>query len=292
MSNKFEVTMLLLEQCVNTFILEEGQLLVPFTDLGITWEQVETLFESTYEQARLYLQKYVKKTMKLDTSPVTIPEAVAIKRVTYDIYMDYNRLVPDIPQQNWNFNPHTKELQTFASTKYVVEYLTYPKCDYLEYSVTLQPDKYGIVKFALPGSFEEDTFRIHQGDVEAAKDYSGDGIEIPIGGELGQGYYNTETYRGRFQFFDGGEADLSPVTISFMTKYKAIEEWDMKNELFIKWFKANFLSMIGSIKEQAGNVDSASMPFDINRDGLLARARELYEKVEELKINKSTWWEF
>ena len=77
-----------------------------------------------------------------------------------------------------------------------------------------------------------------------------------------------------------------------MTKYKAIEEWDMKTELFVKWFKANFLSMLGSIKEQAGNIDSASMPFDINRDGLLNRARELYEKVEELKINKSTWWEF
>lgn len=288
--------MLFLDKCVKTALLEEGQVLVSLEDLGISDDNLNTLFEGIYEQARPYIQRYIKKSISASTSPLYLPDAVSIKRVCYDTFMNqYNRIVPDIPQSNWDFNPHTRMFTTFAAMSYIVEYLTYPKCGNLEYTDTFLLNLSGTGGIKLPCKFMDGTFELHYGD-----------DIYKINAEDEEYYYlliNPETENEK----EIGKIDkknlnlqvslkikdsLQGVTFSFTTANYAIEEWDMKCELFITWFKAALLSMIGAIKEQVGNIDTASMPFDVNRDTLLARARELYTKVDELKVTKSNWWEF
>ena len=39
-------------------------------------------------------------------------------------------------------------------------------------------------------------------------------------------------------------------------------------------------------------MNGSGLPFDVNQDDLLARGREIMQKVEELKANKSHWSNF
>jgi hypothetical protein len=43
------------------------------------------------------------------------------------------------------------------------------------------------------------------------------------------------------------------------------------------------------MKEQI-DLQGVGLPFDINKDGLVARARQLRDEVENAKINKAHWW--
>lgn len=288
--------MLFLDKCVKTALLEEGQVLVSLDDLGIERDDLNDLFESIYEQARPYIQKYVKKSISSSTSPLVIPDAVEIKRVSIDSYMNqYNRFSADITQTNWDFNPHTREFTTYAAMSYIVEYLSYPECGNLNVTDVLALNQKGKAHIKLPCKPDTKTFVISYNDVDykiTEEDdenfyftYQNEEDETITVGSL-----NKKTDKLEIKL-DYVETEPN-ITYSFDTWNYAIEEWDMKAEIFMIWFKAALLSMIGAIKEQAGNIDTASMPFDVNRDGLLARARELYAKLDDLKTTKSTWWEF
>lgn len=289
--------MLFLDKCVKTILLEEGQVLVSLDDLGISEDDLNQLFEGIYEQARTYIQKYVKKSISASTSPLYLPDAVSIKRMVYNTFMnDYDRISSDIPQKNWDFNPHDRTLTTFVAMSYIVEYLAYPKCGNLDFS-----DSFELVNgkgtYKLPCKPNRESFKLIYG----GKEYS-----VTSADDCGCNYYfEVEQEDGEFlQIAEYNlqkqllkvditpEQDANYMMLTFKTLNYAIEEWDMKAEIFMVWFKAALLSMIGAIKEQAGNIDSASMPFDVNRDGLLGRARELYAKLDELKQSKSCWWEF
>jgi hypothetical protein len=287
--------MLFLDKCVKTVLLEEGQVLVSLEDLGISDDNLNTLFEGIYEQARPYVQSYVKKTIKASTSPLVLHDAVSIKRVCYDTYMNqYNRVTPDIPQSNWDFNPHTKTFTTFASMSYIVEYLCYPKCGNLEVSDTLQLNLGGKATVKLPCKVNPETFVLHyNGKTYSINNEDETCYSIKVNsGEDELTIATIDKSNLNLNVSLNIEDNVTSVIYSFTTANYAIEEWDMKCELFVTWFKAALLSMIGAIKEQAGNIDTASMPFDINRDTLLTRARELYAKLDELKVSKSNWWEW
>lgn len=280
--------MIYLDRLIRVVLLEEGQTLISLDDLGITQEDLEDLFEGVYEQARPYAQRYIRKTMRGSMSPITLPEAVAVKRVTYNVYEGFTRPVPDVPDNMWDFDPHTKQFRSFASTSYVVEYLTYPKCDYLEISEVLT-QKNGKIFFNLPCDYNPESLVLTQGNLKATCEKSSIAGEYNLRGDLGTGLISKRRELA-ISLSDVAKEEL--ISLSYRTKYKAIEEWDMKVEVFVVWFKAALLSLIGSIKEQAGNIDPAALPFDVNRDTLLGRARELWAKVDELKINKSAWYEF
>lgn len=287
--------MLFLDKCVKTALLEEGQVLVSLEDLGITDDDLNTLFEGIYEQARPYIQRYVKKTISASTSPLYLPDAVSIKRVSYNTFMnEYNRTISDIAQSDWDFNPHTRMFTTFASMSYIVEYLTYPKCGNLEYSDTLVLNSNGKGKAKLPCKFEDFSL-LYRDDKYTINAEDSNFYYILINPETEDEKQVAKIDKNTLILEVTTEPvgdNITGVAYTFTTANYAIEEWDMKCELFMVWFKAALLSMIGAIKEQAGNIDTASMPFDINRDSLLSRARELYAKLDDLKVTKSNWWEF
>lgn len=288
--------MLFLDKCVKTALLEEGQVLVSLEDLGIAREDLNDLFESIYEQARPYIQRYIRKSITASTSPLKIPDAVSIKRVTLDSYMNlYNRTLPDLKPDGWDFNPHTREFTTFASTPYIVEYLCYPECGNLNVTDAILVSEKGKAHIKLPCKPDTKTFVLTYGDTTYKITEEDDNnfyftYENEEGETITVGKLNKRT--DKLDITVGYIHDEPALTYSFDTWNYAIEEWDMKVEIFMVWFKAALLSMIGAIKEQAGNIDTASMPFDINRDTLLSRARELYAKLDELKTTKLTWWEF
>lgn len=278
--------MLFLDKCIKAILLEEGQLLVSLEDLGITSDDLNQLFESIYEQSRPYIQRYVKKSLTLSTSPITLPDAVSIKRVVYNTYMNnYDRIMADVPTKYWDFDPHSRTLTTYVSTSFIVEYLCYPKCGNLELSESiLLNDGRGMLK--LPCSPDELTLKLMLDTLECVSETKDKITTFKIN-DKEVATLDLSTLKLYINASEYNTALFTYTTLNY-----AIEEWDMKAEIFMVWFKAALLSMIGAIKEQAGNIDSAAMPFDINRDGILARARELYAKLDELKTTKSTWWEF
>ena len=289
--------MLFLDKCVRTILLEEGQILVSLEDLGISEDDLNQLFESVYEQARTYIQKYVKKSITASTSPVYLPDAVSIKRVVYNTFMnDYDRVSSDIPQKNWDFDPHSRNLTTYVSMSYIVEYLSYPKCGNLDFTDAVELIN-GKGTAVLPCKPDRDSFKLIYGEDEyKITSISEDGCKYYFEKDLEDGEFlqvaEYDTCKKRLDIAIEPKEGINQINFSFKTLNYAIEEWDMKAEIFMVWFKAALLSMIGAIKEQAGNIDSASMPFDVNRDGILGRARELYAKLDELKQTKSCWWEF
>lgn len=285
--------MILLEQIVNQCLLEEGQIVSSITDLGLDWDKLESLLESTYEQAKRYLQIYDTMTINASTTPQVIDNIEQVRRVTYDVFLNYNRLVQDIPQEYWDFNPNTKQFKTLASMQYIVEYLTYPACGYLTYTQNIASiqNKQNYT-FKIPGSYEDDTFEISKGNLKSyitGNDINDSNIAI-ISGDLCDGTLNLTTFKGTLTNFTdiGNTPDMQ---ISYTTKYKAIDKLGLHTELFNTWFKANLIGLIGAIKSQT-TMSDIGLPFDTGGDNLLSRASELRDKVEQLKIDKQTWWNF
>ena len=87
------------------------------------------------------------------------------------------------------------------------------------------------------------------------------------------------------------EEDNKSLKLNMVSQYKGVMSLDMTCELFYTWFKVNLLGMIGGVKEQI-NLDGIGLPFTINSDGLLARSRELAQKLDDLKVTKMRWSNF
>lgn len=284
--------MIFLEEATNQALAEEGQVIVTLEDLGITWPQVERLFVGTYNQAKIYVPIYKQEVMTLSPYGLKVPNIANIRHIVYNSYQNMQRFMPDILQEQWEFNPYLHELKTLVSTSFNVEYATYSYCGSIPYSATLnnvKKDK--IYPFKLPCQFVMDTFKISNGDLSInATEEIEENIDdktvkmITLEGELGEGKIDVDNLEGYILLKE--DADL--LTLSLDSKYSGILELDLTCELFYTWYKANLLALIGSMKEQI-DLPGVGLPFDINKDTLLTRARELSNLVEQLKGTKSYW---
>ena len=101
------------------------------------------------------------------------------------------------------------------------------------------------------------------------------------------GSFDMDALNGYLKF----SKDYDSLTVTFNTKYVAIQELDLSCELFVTWFKAKLFTMIGAIKKQI-DLQGIGLPFDFNQDELLGRGRELMAKLDELKTSKMHWSNF
>ena len=272
--------MIFLEQLTNQILKEEGQVIVTFEDLNITWEQIEALFIGVYEQSKQYLLTYqwVDDTIGLEPHDT---DYTHIKHITYPTY--FQKLMPDLPPNYWEFNPYTGQLSGLMNMSVKAEVGMYPTLENIEYELPLKIEKDVKKTFMSPCSFEPETFKF--GNFEAFYDNKNKN-KIILESDNGVGQFNLDTLIGYFYL----DADMKD-TLKITSKYVGIKELTMSDELFVVWYKAALLQFIGSMKKQL-DLANIGLPFDINADGLLERGRQLLGRVEELKGTKSHWSDF
>ena len=279
--------MIFLEQTVNQILQEEGQVIVSLQDLGITWESLEKLFIGTYEQSKGYLSIYDWQTDIINSEPSKKDNWTHIRHITYNTAYQMQRMMPDLPSTFYEFNPYTKNASSLINTNFSLEVGKYPTLEQLDYSTEIKGKAGKKVAFSLPCFFDVDNFNLLDMKAkETTGKHNCNVEEITFSGKTGEGQFDTETLTGWVKFKEDTQT-----TLSVVSKYMGIKELDLTCELFYIWFKANLLTMIGSMKRQL-DLQGVGLPFDINQDDLLNRGRELMTKVEELKTTKMHWSNF
>lgn len=273
--------MIFLEQIVRQALMEEGQVIVTLEDLQITWEDLERLFIGVYNQSKDYIliSDWVRDTITPDPTP---KDWTHIKHLTINTGV-MPRIMPDMPNNMWEFNPYTHEASSLMNTSFTAEVGLHPTLDYLDYKqkVSLKANRKS--KFRLPCDFDINSFSFE--NFTAFEDHRHP-ERIILESNNGVGNFNTKTLMGELIM----DIDYTG-NMEITSKYVGIKELDLTDELFYIWFKAALLSYIGAMKKQF-DLSSVGLPFDINADNLLERGRQLMDKVEELKGTKSHWSEW
>lgn len=272
--------MIFLEQTVNQILREEGQVIVTLEDLQIKWEDLESLFIGVFEQAKQYISIYDWVTDSLSLAPAQRDYA-HIRHLTYNVY--FQRLMPDVPDSYYEFNPYTKNASSLINTTFAGEVAKYPTLTHLDYELPIKLVKEQRQIFTLPCSFYPEDFSF--GDFTAYEDRH-DKNKILLESDNGVGHFDAKRLHGNLimdKDFEG--------TLKIKSKYVGIKELDLSCELFYIWFKATVMQYIGAMKKQM-DLSGVGLPFDINADGLLERGRVLMESVEKLKETKQHWSNF
>lgn len=272
--------MIFLEQTVNQILREEGQVIVTLEDLNIKWEDVESLFIGIYEQAKQYISIYDWVTDSLSLAPEQRDYA-HIRHLTYNVY--FQRLMPDVPDSYYEFNPYTKNASSLINTTFAGEMAMYPTLAQLDYELPLTLKKEQRQPFILPCSFYPEDFSF--GDFIAFEDRK-DPTKIILESDKGVGRFDMK----RLQGYVIMDEDFKGV-LKVKSKYVGIKELDLSCELFYIWFKAALMQYVGAMKKQL-DLTGVGLPFDINADGLLERGRVLMDSVEKLKETKQHWSNF
>lgn len=306
--------MIFLEEIVNNSLQEEGQIVLSLSDLGITWSDLERLFLATYNESKGYLSVYDWQTSVINTNPHKMNDITHVRHITYNAYNNMQRFLPDVPGQYWEFNPYTKNISSLMSTNFSLEVGKYPTCAKLPFTLQLNNVKKGQkVNFSLP--FAIDT-NLEISDNKSLEEIKVKGKEVKYASSedcknkfldnsrtcicndsdsiyateiVGDatGSFDMDSLNGYLKF----SKDYDSLTVTFNTKYVAIQELDLSCELFVTWFKAKLFTMIGAIKKQI-DLQGIGLPFDFNQDELLGRGRELMAKLDELKTSKMHWSNF
>lgn len=273
--------MIFLEQAVNQILREEGQVIVSLEDLNITWEQVEALFIGVFDQCKQYISIYDWVDDYISLTPEEKADYTHVRHITYPTY--YQRFMPDLPGNYWEFNPYTKNMSSIFNMNANIEVGKYPTLTNLEYTTTLDIKKELPCHFILPCTFHLTDFSF--GDFEIFPDRKDENTLI-LQSNNGVGKFNTKSLTGKIIMDEDFKGDLT-----IKSKYVGIKELDLTCEIFYIWFKAALMCYIGSMKKQI-DLTSVGLPFDFNADGLLERGRQLMDRVEELKGTKQHWSNF
>lgn len=272
--------MIFLEQTVNQILREEGQVIVTLEDLQITWEDVEALFVGIYEQSKQYISIYDWITDTVGYSPEQ-KDWAHVRHISYNAA--FQRLMPDVPDNMWEYNPYTKNASSLVNTNFALEVSKYPTLEQLDYELYLNLKENKRQIFTLPCSFHPEDFSF--GDMIAIPDRK-DHNKLILQGDHGVGMFDTRRLQGYIvmdQDFKG--------YLKVKSKYVGIKELDLSCEMFYIWFKAALMQYLGAMKKQM-DLTGVGLPFDMNADGLLERGRQLMDRVEDLKVKKQHWSNF
>jgi hypothetical protein len=85
------------------------------------------------------------------------------------------------------------------------------------------------------------------------------------------------------------DTDAEDINVSYTSKYEAVTDLQIGDEAFQTFFGADLLTSIGNIKAVT---KFESLPADFTADGLIEVGKTLKEKVEQMKDDRSFWYEY
>lgn len=282
--------MLLLEECVSHVIATEGQLLIPLQSLRLDYDQLERIFVMTAKQ--LQNKRPIRANIQLDVGVdgVKIPDALGVLALKYRLYNNFDRVSPPISRQYWSFDKNTRILRNIFASTLIVSYLREFKLGHflIQDTPTYIVPGESIIDFYLKGSYKHNTLKISKGSSEMVE-VSRTGTTANLSGTLGTGTVNLTTLKVNLNLTDTSEGDLN---VQFWNKHKACPDLDLSNRPFMLMFTVNFLKSFGALKYQATLNENAGLPFSLQADSLLERARALEDQLTPLLNSNDHWYEF
>ena len=299
--------MLNVEQAVDYFIIEEGQVLLGLdfllNTLGFTMKQFEKVFEKTVKE---YGRRRPLKSTEImygnSAGMIQMPESTMSVRATrYGVLPEYPRYFMDeFGEKGYEYTPQTKILRVYPP-------ITPIKVTYTHgYTITANADN--VTRFnvfagdtdlvdELPITPRKNSLKITVDDYEL-KEVRRETVEVEmegatyaqelaiLEGTLGHGTYNTATKELEITFDENIEiTEDTQMKCEYKSQYKCVEEIDEGDYVFTKFFCSKMLEMVASARAQATQANVHSI--DLTEDQLYVRARIL--KKEVVNLLSQTW---
>lgn len=279
--------MLLLHEATYTILAEEGQVLVPLKALNFDKLTLERIFTSV---AKKYQNKKpIRDKMIVNISPegVELPNVRNILAVRPHIYNNFDKIAAPLERNMWDWNANTRMLRSLLSYQVEITYigdLTIAQLP-VAYKGPYFSTNEGTIEFFLRGDFKSNSLKITKNGL-FVKDSGMEAGLVKLAGSLGYGNVDPETLKVTLTITDPTPGNLD---INFFSKYNAVKELNLDNLVFMTWYGAELLKAVGTAKKITM---IEGLPLDITADGIMERARELQDKLEELLSQKSDWWNF
>lgn len=287
--------MLLFEQALERVKLEYGQLLIPFDSLKLDTDKLEKIFINTAK--KLQSKRPIRTVATLSTNPdgVKIPDAIGVLALKYMVLNNFDRISPPLPHRMWSFDPATRILKSIlTSTQMVVIYNREFKIGYFPQTESPMTTVDGelAVDFYLKGTFKQGTLSLTKtnlstGEVTTATEISRTGNIATLGGTLGTGTVDLTTLKIHLDLIDTTANDIVANYYNYRKAVQDIEEFDI---VFHTWFTIDVIRSFGGLKYQATMNENTGLPFSLQSDTLLDRARQLEDQLNEYLRNTDFWW--
>ena len=283
------------EEAVKQVRINEGQLLIPLAALRLDDDNLEQLFVYTAKQ--LQNKRPVRDLLNANVNQngTSIPNALSVLALKYPLYPNLDRNTAPIARNLWWFDPATRVLKCIFSSTFNIVYLR----EYIvgNFLITDTPtytiEGESSIDFFLRCDYKQSSLEISKMDSLGVKttatEISRAGNIVTLGGTLGTGTIDMSTLKVHL---DLTSLHAGNITVTLYNKRKAIKDFDMSNRPFMLMFTVAILRSFGSLKYQATLDPSAGLPFSLQADTMLDRARVLEDQLQTMLNNNDKWYEF
>ena len=299
--------MLNVEELVDTFIIEEGQVLLGLDFLlqvlGFSMKQFEKVFVKTIKEYQKRRPLKVTECLSGDSyGVISMPsDTMSVLATRYGVLPEFPRYFQDdFGFQSFEFSPQTKKLKVYPPISPIK--VTYTR----GYTLTNSVDMCGEFSIfsgdtdysdELPTTFRKGTilfelndytlFETSRSNIESQVDGVVTQQEVVnLTGTLGEGTFNTITKEFDITFNENIIiTENTLLKYSYKPMYKSIVELDIGDYIFTKFFCSKLLEAVASSRAIATQANVHSI--DLTEDQLYVRARILKKEVSNLLAQ--TW---
>ena len=283
------------EEAIKQVKISEGQLLIPLQALRLDDDNLEQLFIYTAKQ--LQNKRPVRDILNVNVNQngVHIPNALSVLALKYPLYPNLDRNTSPIARNLWWFDPHSRILKCIFSSTFNVVYLREFTIGNFQISdtPTYTIEGESAIDFFLRCNYKQGSLEISKTDIHNVKhtalEVSRSGNIVTLGGTLGSGTIDLSTLKVNMTLTDTSAGNI---TVTMYNKRKAIRDFDISNRPFMLAFTVAVLRSFGSLKYQATLDPSAGLPFSLQADTMLDRARVLEDQLQTMLNNNDKWYEF
>ena len=282
--------MLTVEQAVEDIVLNNGMYAIPLTSFFCDWDKLNRMFINTLKKFEKYRPRLTQKVMYLDKYGVALPDALAVKSIAfYNMNMIPSQCEP-CSSDEYDFDAYSKILKSIGASEYLVHYLanySTAKYDVTEDTFTTL-DGENAVTLKLQAMPDITTMIITKGS-NSYKLTSRTDAFCTFTDENNTGNTARLTYGNLKLVFKLTDTDAEDINVSYTSKYEAVTDLQIGDEAFQTFFGADLLTSIGNIKAVT---KFESLPADFTADGLIEVGKSLKEKVEQMKDDRSLFYEY
>jgi len=287
--------MITFEEAVKQVKINEGQLLIPLQALRLDDDALENLF--IYTARQLQNKRPVRDILNISVnqSGTPIPNALQVLALKYPLYSGLDRNSAPIARNLWWFDPTTKILKAIFASTFNVVYLREFNIGHFQFTDTpaFTIDGEEDIDFFLRCDYKQGSLLISKtnsnGVTTEMTEISRTDSIITLGGTLGTGTINRTTLKAHLNLTDTISGNIN---VKLYNKRKAIKDIDISNKPFMLAFTVAILRSFGSLKYQATLDPSAGLPFSLQADTMLDRARVLEDQLQTALSANDRWYEF
>lgn len=283
------------EEAIKQVKISEGQLLIPLKSLRLDDDNLEELFVYTAKQ--LQNKRPVRDILNANVNQggTFISNALAVLALKYPLYPGLDRNSSPIARNLWWFDPHSRILKSIFASNFNIVYLREYNIGSFEIKDTpyFTVEGESSVSFYLRCDYKQGSLDIYKTNSLNASAHmtetSRTGDTVTLSGALGTGTINLSTLKCTLTLLD---TSAGSIHVKLFNKRRAIKDFDISNKPFMLAFTVAVLRSFGSLKYQATLDPSAGLPFSLQADTMLDRARVLEDQLQVMLNNNDKWYEF